>query len=686
MLTKRWSFFGLALGALGVVYGDIGTSPLYAVNQVFFGHAGVTATPAHVYGAVSLIFWLLTLVLTGKYLIFVLRADYEGEGGVFALLGLLYRALPGKALAVVSLLLIAGASLLFGDGMITPAISVLSAVEGLKVATPAFEPWIIPLTVLIVAGLFWFQRYGTHKVGKVYGPVMVCWFIAIAALGIAQIIRRPDIILAALNPWHAIAFLKLIGIKSAMAVMGAVFLVLTGGEALYADLGHFGRKAIRVGWFTLVYPALFLNYLGQGAFLLRGAEVREGNIFFSLVPAPLLYPMVGLATAAAVIASVAMIFGVYSLVAQAIALGVFPRMNIIHTSFSQRGQIYLPVVNWVLCLGCVALVFVFGSASGLAGAYGLAVSGVMLILSVCMVAVAIAWWRWRPVIAVLLFGAFALLDAVFVASNSLKFTEGGFIPLAVGAALFAIMYAWRWGRRLVAASYGAFVSAKDMRWLLDLKRRVAAAGGMLKGDRRRQFVECDRAAVFMVARPVASLDDRVPITLRIFLKRNGAVPRNVIILTLVQEKVPYVPEKERYRIADLGALMYAVQARFGFMEQPDAVVVLRELKRRGVIAERYNYCSIESGEEQLMVGAGVTWWMRLRVSFFRLLLRVSFPAFRYLGVTDEVGSGLSKIIVPVRIARGGVMVELPEFALTSGGETVDPDTLKPASNHFVEVN
>lgn len=679
----RLSFLGLSLSALGVVYGDIGTSPLYAVNQVFFGPARVAVTSEHVYGAVSLIFWLLTLVLTGKYLTFVLRADHEGEGGVFALLGLLYQKISGRSLAALSILLLIAASLLFGDGLITPAISVLSAVEGLRVAAPAMAKWVVPITIVIVIALFWFQRYGTHRVGRVYGPVMMCWFIAIAVLGIAQIVHHPQIILGALNPWHAIVFLKIIGIKSAMAVMGAVFLVLTGGEALYADLGHFGKKAIRVGWYTLVYPALLFNYLGQGAYLMRGAEVQQGNIFFSLIPSPLLYPMVGLATAATVIASVAMIFGVYSMTAQAIALGVFPRLNIIHTSSARRGQIYIPVVNWVLCAGSVVLILLFGSASDLAGAYGLAVSGVMLILTACMTVVAVVSWRWHPLVAGALFGAFAILDAILFAANGLKFMQGGYIPIAMGAAVFAVMYVWRDGRRLIAASYGAFVSTKDMRWLLDLKRRVSAEGGMLAGDRERKFMEIDRAAVFMVSRPVMSIHDRVPVTLRIFLKRNGAVPRNVIVLTLIQEKVPTVREEDRYRITDLGELTYAVQARFGFMEPPNAVVVLRELKRRGVVAERYNYCSIESGEEQFIVSADATWWMRHKFSLLKLLLRISLPTSRYYGFTDEVGSGLSKIIVPVRIARGGIQVELPEFALMRGGETIDPDTLKPASNHFV---
>ena len=475
--APRGGMTALTIGALGVVYGDIGTSPLYAVNEIFFGHGHVAPTPGNVRGCISLVLWALTVVVGFKYIVFVLRADNDGEGGVFALYGLLhkYKRRGAAALVLLSALML-GAGLVFGDGIITPAISVLSAVEGIKVATPMFAGAVVPVTVVILTALFAIQYKGTARVGRVFGPVLICWFVAIGALGARQIAHQPEI-LQALSPMYGARFLRHAGLRPSLLVLGALMLVVTGGEALYADMGHFGARPIRAGWFALVYPALLLNYLGQGALLVSEAPVVGGQLFFSLVPRAMLllrwwcWPPWRPSSRHRRLSP-----GAFSLASQAMALGLFPRLRIVHTHHAHAGQIYMPFVNWALYLGAILLVATFRSSSALASAYGLAVSGVMVATSVAMFPVGKLYWKWSVLRSGLLFGALAAVDVSFLMANSLKFLEGGFIPFSLGLALFGVMVTWRWGRKSTFAAYSA-KHTMTMAELVRLHRRARSLPG-----------------------------------------------------------------------------------------------------------------------------------------------------------------------------------------------------------------
>ena len=496
--ARHGSFAALSIGSLGIVYGDIGTSPLYAMDQLFFGRASTAQTPTDVLGGVSLVIWTITIIVAVKYAILVLRAQNDGEGGVFALYGLLAeQSERGKALLLWSLML--GAGLLFGDGIITPAISVLSAVEGLQVATPALGNSVVPITIGLLAALFAIQVKGTTRIGIAFGPVLAVWFVVIAALGGCQIEQHPEI-LAAFNPILGLEYLWHAGLFDALLILGALMLVVTGGEALYADMGHFGARPIRVGWFGLVYPALLLNYLGQGALLASAAPVAGGQIFFSLVPRTMLYPMVALATAATVIASQALISGAFSLASQAVALGLFPRLKVVHTHHAHAGQVYMPFINWSMYIACIILVVTFGSSSALASAYGLAVSGVMVITSLAMFPVGKLYWNWSVLRSSTLFGALAAVDGSFLIANSLKFWEGGFIPFSIGLVLFLVMRTWRWGRKATFAAYSA-KPTMSMAELVRLHRRC------------EEFLE--RNALLMVPKPLRSEHDHTPALLQI---------------------------------------------------------------------------------------------------------------------------------------------------------------------------
>ena len=415
-------FAALTLGALGIVYGDIGTSPLYALDQIFGVHPDLAGSPDNVLGALSLVVWTLTIIVAIKYAVLVLRAQNDGEGGVFALYGLLHLH-NKRGMHILLMALMLGAGLLFGDGFITPAISVLSAVEGLGVATPALSGAVVPITCVLLTLLFAFQFKGTSGVAAVFAPVLLVWFAVIAAMGLAQIVANPGI-LWAFNPWYGLRFLATRDGLEALLIMGALMLVVTGGEAMYADLGHFGAAPIRASWFGLVYPALLLNYLGQGAFLLSGAPLAGGNLFFSLVPHALLYPMVLLATAATVIASQALISGAFTLAAQATRLGLFPRLTIRHTHHAHAGQVYMPFINWGLYVGCIALVLGFGSSERLGAAYGLAVAGVMVITSLAMIPVSRLYWGWSKPLVAVVWGALALFNGAFLVASPLKFSTG----------------------------------------------------------------------------------------------------------------------------------------------------------------------------------------------------------------------------------------------------------------------
>lgn len=630
----------------------------------------------------SLIFWLLIVVLGIKYAGLVLKADHRGEGGSFALLGILEQ-FTGKRIKVLSFLLMFAAGLLFGEGIITPAISVLSAVEGLKVVSAGMEKWIVPITVCILFLVFFFQRGGTRRIGKIYGPVMLLWFVTIALLGAVQIVQYPEIIPLVLSPMSAVALLESLSAVGVMLLIGAVFLVLTGSEALYADLGHLGKRAIRVGWFGIVFPSLVLSYTGQASYLLGGNSVRGGNLFYSIVPEGLLIPVIILATFATIIASVALIFGAYSLVSQAIAMHLLPRLRIVHTNREAEGQIYIPMVNWALFAGSVLLVLGFGSSTRLAAAYGFAVSGVMMITSIAMVIVATHYWKWPKWMAGSVFGFFCLLDFGFVVSNSIKFFEGGYIPLFLGIFLFLVIALWRWGRGMIRSAYDAYTASRDMAWFLDLKRRIELAGGILKDDRLRWMVELDRAAVFLISRPIKKLTDHIPVKLRVYLKRRGAIPKNILLLNIDQDRVPYA--KHQYHIISLGCNVYSIHARFGFMENPSAVSVLRDLRKSHIFEEKFSRCTIEVSEDEFIIDRDTPWFLRLRARLFRRLQHLSVPAYRYFGLTSASSSGLSKTVVPVHIGRLGVRVEIPEFALKKSNETIDPDTLKPTTIGFTRA-
>jgi KUP system potassium uptake protein len=548
----------LCLTAIGVVYGDIGTSPLYAVRECFFGPHALPVTRANVLGILSLIVWTLIIVVTIKYQVYVLRADNQGEGGILALMALATRTRRRRQLALVGLGLF-GAALLYGDGMITPAISVLSAIEGLEVATPRFAPYVVPITVAVLVLLFLPQRRGTGKVGLVFAPVIVLWFLTLAGLGLAGIARAPEV-LAAVNPLHAVRFFAANG-AAGYLVLGAVFLVATGGEALYADLGHFGRRPIQIDWFALVAPALLLNYFGQGALLLRDPEAAH-NPFYRLAPEWGLYPLVILATLATAIASQAVISGVYSLTRQAVQLGYAPRTEIVHTSAEEIGQIYVPLANWGLMVATILLVLAFRTSGNLAAAYGVAVTTTMIITTLLAAFVARSLWGWKPWLVAAITALFLVVDVAFFGANIVKVAQGGWFPLAVAAAIFLVFASWRRGRNALAARL-AEAALPPERLIEDLGRRAV----------RR----VPGTAVFLTGQAAGT-----PAALLHNLKHNQVVHERNVFLTLRTEQVPHVPEAERAAVEDLGHGFWRVVARYGFMEDPHVPSVLRGLAGQGL--------------------------------------------------------------------------------------------------------
>ena len=630
------SFTALTVGALGVVYGDIGTSPLYAMDQLFFGHGGAPPTAGDVLGGVSLVIWTITLIVAVKYAIFVLRAQNDGEGGVFALYGLLH-GYRRRGITVLLWSLMLGAGLLFGDGMITPAISVLSAVEGLQVAAPALGHTVIPATVVLLGALFAVQFKGTSGIGIVFGPVLAVWFAVIALLGAMQIRNHPEV-LAAFNPIFGLNYLGHTGWFDALLVLGALMLVVTGGEAMYADVGHFGAKPIRASWFAVVYPALLLNYLGQGAYLLSGVPVAGGKLFYSMVPEAWLYPMVLLATLATIIASQALISGAFSLCAQAIRLGLFPRLALLHTHHAHAGQIYVPFINRSLFLGCILLVLGFGSSAALAAAYGLAVSGVMVITSLAMFPVARRQWKWRPTTTFAVWLTFTAINGCFLVASSLKFVEGGFVPLAIGAAVFVVMTTWRWGRKATFAAYTA---------------KPTMTIGELVELHRHCDVFMERNAVVMSPKPLRKLDDRTPALMEMVWERHGILPRNLILIEVTHRKVPYIHD-DRYRITvfdrdrNRGAII-GVEVSFGFMEEPNVERLLEDMARHKEIdlpIDRRQWI-VHVSHENLLASQRMNMFRRMRFHLFSFLRLVSQPAYYYYGLGDEMQ--LSVEIIPVRL-------------------------------------
>ena len=548
----------LCLASLGIVYGDIGTSPLYAMRECFYGQHSVPPTHANVLGVLSLILWSLILIISVKYLTLILRADNRGEGGILALATLVSDVLRrGKFLFLLGLF---GAALLYADGMITPAISVMGAIEGLHVATPLFDPYVVPIAVVILVGLFLFQSRGTTGVGTVFGPITMLWFVAISLLGLQQIVRAPEV-LAAINPIHGFEFFMINGSRG-FVVLGAVFLVVTGGEALYADIGHFGTAPIRLTWFAIVLPALTLNYFGQGALLLVQPEAAV-NPFYRMAPSWALYPMVVLATAAAVIASQAIISGAFSLTMQAIQLGYSPRLKVVYTSARIIGQIYVPVVNWGLMLACIALVLGFRTSSNLAAAYGVAITTTMLITTILFYIVARRRWHWPASLALPLAAFFITIDLVFFGANMLKVAHGGWFPLLVSAAIIFLMLTWRKGRRVLRSRLSEICIPLDA-FLPELKsqriRRVPGTAVYMSGNR--------------FGTPLALLHN---------LKHNKVLHEQVVLLTVRTEEVPYLAHaKDRVAVENLDEGFWRAQVHFGFMEKPDVPAALDRVKQTGL--------------------------------------------------------------------------------------------------------
>jgi KUP system potassium uptake protein len=547
----------LAFSALGVVYGDIGTSPLYAFKECFFGPHSFPVTTQNVLGILSLIFWSLNFVVTFKYLSMVMRADNRGEGGILALLALVR---PSGPLTGAGRLLIAtglfGSALLYGDGIITPAISVLGAVEGLSVATPALTHWVVPIAFIIILALFAVQRGGTARVGAMFGPVTAVWFICIALLGILGISREPGV-LRAIDPRYAMDFFAREGLTG-ITILAAIILVVTGGEALYADMGHFGRRPIRLAWFAVVLPALVLNYFGQGALLLNNPAAARSP-FYALVPSWALYPMVGVATAAAVVASQALISGAFSLTRQAVQLGYSPRMKIIHTSSSTIGQIYIPTVNNILMVSCLGLVVAFRTSSALAMTYGVALSGTMTITTILFAVVMRRLWGWSRWKVAGITVLFLIVDLAFVGANMLKVPNGGWLPLLVAGLVYLLMSTWKKGRVRLSAI------VRENTLPIDL---------FLEDIRRRQPHRVPGTAVFMT-----SDSGGAPPVLLHHLKHNKVLHERVMLMSVLTEEIPQVGERHRVQCSELGDGFYQVVAHYGFMETPNVPDILQLLGR-----------------------------------------------------------------------------------------------------------
>lgn len=589
----------LAMGALGVVYGDIGTSPLYAFRESFREENGLAVSGENVLGVLSLIFWSLVIVITVKYLLFVMRADNRGEGGILALTSLILPkrgVQPTGGRSLLILLGLFGTALLYGDGMITPAISVLSAVEGLGVVTPLFDPYIIPITIVILVVLFLFQQRGTEKVGRVFGPVTLLWFVILGLLGVYWILRQPAV-LGAVNPLHALSFFLNNGVRGFL-VLGSVFLVVTGGEALYADMGHFGRTPIRLAWFTVVLPGLMLNYFGQGALLMEQPDAVV-NPFYRMAPSWGLVPLVVIATAATVIASQALITGAFSLAMQSVQLGYLPRMRIEHTSTRQMGQIYIPAINWILMIACVALVVTFRSSSNLAAAYGVAVTATMMITTVLLFVVARERWRWPLAAAALFLLFFLIVDLAFLGANLLKIPDGGWFPLVVGAIVFTIMTTWKRGRDILGQRLAASTKPfKEFSEEIQQDRPVRVAG----------------TAVYMYSNPRGT-----PPALLHNFSHNKVLHKQVIFLSIQTEEIPRVRLADRIQVQTLGNSFYRVTLHYGFRQSPNVPRDLLLVSQHGIDLDP-TQASYFLGRERLLASAapGMAIW---REKLFALMSR-----------------------------------------------------------------
>ncbi|MES2685874.1 MAG: potassium transporter Kup [Pseudomonadota bacterium] len=597
-VSSRQSTAALTLGAMGVVYGDIGTSPLYTMKEIFGPHTGIPLDSAHLIGATSVIFWGLMMVVTLKYVLLILRADNRGEGGIMALTALAAKAAGRTPRRRVMLLLagVFGAAMFYGDSVITPAISVLSAVEGLEVVTPVLKPYVLPVSVTVLISLFAMQRYGTSAVGKLFGPVIVLWFSVLAFTGVLQIMQQPAI-LAALNPLHAFDFLHAQGWHMFVA-FGAIVLAFTGAEALYADMGHFGKQPIQFAWMGLVLPALTLNYMGQGA-LLMSNPAALANPFYGMFPESWLIPAVVLATLATVIASQAVISGAYSMTKQAMQLGLLPRMQVLHTSAREAGQIYMPGVNWLLLAAVLLAVLGFGTSSALASAYGIAVTVTMLVTTVLTFFVVRHAWKFPLPVALAATGVFLALDLLLVISCMLKFWQGGWFPLVLGAFIFVAMATWRRGRELLMDSM-----RRDDPELLPFVTALSA-------DNAHRIA---RTAVYAVANP-----DTVPQALMHNLKHNQVLHERNLILTVVFHDVPWIPFEERVQITPLVPGFWRVQVNYGFINSPDIPQALELCRAQGLPINLFETSYFLSREIVVPTrGSGMAHW---REALFAVMSR-----------------------------------------------------------------
>ncbi len=608
----------LSLLAIGIVYGDIGTSPLYSIRECFSGPHSIPTTPDNIFGILSMVFWSLIFVISIKYLLIILKADHNGEGGILALMEFVRPKKKGLRLVIISTMGIFGAALLYGDGVITPAISVLSAVEGLTIATPFFTPFVIPITIIILVGLFIFQRKGTSLVGSVFGPVTVAWFLMIAALGVAVIIRKPEILMS-LSPYYAVHFFMTHGAHG-FIILGVVFLVVTGGEALYADIGHFGKAPIRFAWFTFVLPCLVLNYLGQGALLLENPALAS-NPFYLMAPAWALYPLVIMATQATIIASQAIISGAFSLTFQAVQLGYLPRFVVKHTSGEERGQIYLPQINNMLMVGTIAVVLGFRTSSNLASAYGLAVTMTMTITSLLAFIAMHRIWKWSLFISASITALFLTIDLSFLGSNLTKIASGGWFPLMVGIGGLLMMTTWKNGRRLLA---------------VQLAKISLPISTIIDDFNSKKFHKVPGTAVFLTGNP-----ELTPPALVQNLKHNKVFHEQIIILSINILQTPHLNFEKRISLEKLTDHFYRLTAHYGFMERVDVTKLMNNFKRSRHIEIDLNETSYILGRETLIPDnkVGMNIWQE---KLFLFMSRNSQNATTYFNVPPkhvfEIGS------------------------------------------------
>jgi len=602
--------FIISLAALGIVYGDLGTSVLYSLRECFHGPHSIAPTAQNILGVLSLIFWSLIIVISIKYLVFVLRADNQGEGGILSLAALATPIKPSGRNEKRFLigLGIFGAALLYGDGVLTPAITVLSAMEGLSVATPLLSPYILPTTIVVLIGLFFLQRRGTAGIGKIFGPVMLLWFITLAVLGLSQIVYHPHILIA-VNPWYGMDFFIRNGWHG-FIILGSVFLVLTGGEALYADMGHFGTRPIRLAWFAIVLPALLLNYFGQGALLLENASLAE-NPFYKLAPSWALYPMVLLSTAAAVIASQAVISGAFSLSMQAVQLGLIPRLKITHTSSKEYGQIYLPSVNWALMIGCILIVLGFHTSSNLASAYGVAVTSTMVITTVLFYFVARQRWNWGflPTSALCLF--FLIIDLSFFGANIIKVLDGGWFPLMLAAFVFLIMMTWKKGRSILQRR---------------IQRETQLLEDFLDYISRQKINRVPGLAVFMNGNAT-----RTPPALLHNLAHNKVLHERVLFVTVKTRPIPYVDDQERIKFESLGKGFSKAKIYYGYMEEPNIPRELSSIAYLGFVFNP-NDTTYFLGRETIIATRKYSGMAQWRERLFSILSRNARSATSYFGI------------------------------------------------------